>query len=430
MARQLSKGEPVIETVLRGLRVTPSRVLRHEAGTDRRRRAERLLRGRLPARRRWRPGRQRHRRAAAPLDAAGPQGTVVRRGGGHQGPPHRPRRPLVEASPTSSTPGRCTARSAPTARRSTPTSTRNRSTRSSSRASTRRRTPASRARTTDGTALADWLRSHEVDAGRRVRPRHRPLRARHRARRRRERLHHPRAHSTCAPAWPPRPPSEALTEMRDAGVERRLSRRDARVWPRTVVRASGVRRRAADVRRIRQAGSSGTCWHPSSPVRHRTGAARPTPTRTHAHAIPIDGLRPRSAASRRPTRPQRPWKLRAALLGEGLHALGDVLGAEQQGLTGALAGEGVAEAAEGGGVDGLLGGGEGERGAGGERGARSCRAPRRSPRRRRRARPARRRRPRWRRSGRRAGPAASPGRDRPRRRRWRWRRRRASARSW
>ena len=66
------------------------------------------------------------------------------------------------ASPTTSTPGRCTARSAPTARRSTPTSTRSPSTRSSSRASTRRRTPASRAAPTTGDALADWLRGARV----------------------------------------------------------------------------------------------------------------------------------------------------------------------------------------------------------------------------------------------------------------------------
>ena len=96
------------------------------------------------------------------------------------------------ASPTSSTPGRCTARSAPTARRSTPTSTRSRSTRSSSRASTRRRTPASRAdhgRRRPG-RLAARARGRR---GRRVRDRDRPLRARHRARRRRQRLPHPGA---------------------------------------------------------------------------------------------------------------------------------------------------------------------------------------------------------------------------------------------
>ena len=127
---------------VRGLRASlPS----HEAGTDRGRRPERLLRGRLAARRRRRPGRQRHRRAAAPLDEAGPQGSGVRRGGGHPGPPHRPRRPLSRRARTSSTPGRCTAWSAPTARRSTPTSTPSRSTRSSSRASTPPRTPVSRA---------------------------------------------------------------------------------------------------------------------------------------------------------------------------------------------------------------------------------------------------------------------------------------------
>ena len=51
---------------------------------------------------------------------------------------------LVARARLSSTPGRCTAGSAPTARRSTRTSTRSRSTRSSSRASTGRRTPASR----------------------------------------------------------------------------------------------------------------------------------------------------------------------------------------------------------------------------------------------------------------------------------------------
>ena len=73
-----------------------------------------------------------------------------------------PGAPLVGATPTSSTPGRCTARSAPTARRSTPTSTRSPSTRSSSRASTRRRTPASRAptataaRSPTGCAATRW----------------------------------------------------------------------------------------------------------------------------------------------------------------------------------------------------------------------------------------------------------------------------------
>ena len=56
----------------------------------------------------------------------------------------------------------------------------------------------------------------------------------------------------------------------------------------------------------------------------------------------------------------------AALLGEGLHAFGYVLGAEKEGLAGALPLEGFAEAAQGGCVDGLLGGGERERGAGGE----------------------------------------------------------------
>ena len=117
----------------------------HDACADRRRRAERLLRGRLAAGRRGRPGGRRHRRAAPPLDPPGRPRAGVRPRGGHQGPPRRPRATTGRASPTSSTPGRCTAGSAPTARRSTPTSTRSPSTRSSSRASTRRRTPASRA---------------------------------------------------------------------------------------------------------------------------------------------------------------------------------------------------------------------------------------------------------------------------------------------
>ena len=82
---------------------------------------------------------------------------------GHQGPPHRPRRATGRSSPTSWTPGRCTARSAPTARRSTPTSTRSRSTRSSSRASTQAAYSGFEGRTTDGTALADWLREHGVE---------------------------------------------------------------------------------------------------------------------------------------------------------------------------------------------------------------------------------------------------------------------------
>ena len=73
-----------------------------------------------------------------------------------------PGRPLGAATRTSSTPGRCTARSAPTARRSTPTSTRSPSTRSSSRASTRRRTPASRAATRPAPAWPTGCARHAV----------------------------------------------------------------------------------------------------------------------------------------------------------------------------------------------------------------------------------------------------------------------------
>ena len=66
-------------------------------------------------------------------------------------------------TPTSSTPGRRTAWSAPTARRSTPTSTRSRSTRSSSRASTPARTPASRARDRRRHPPRRLAARHEVD---------------------------------------------------------------------------------------------------------------------------------------------------------------------------------------------------------------------------------------------------------------------------
>ena len=86
------EGRPGDRDALRGLLEVASP---HEAGADRRRRAERLLRGRFAACHRRRPGRERHRRAAASLDPPGPAGSVVRRRGGHQGPPHRPRGALV-----------------------------------------------------------------------------------------------------------------------------------------------------------------------------------------------------------------------------------------------------------------------------------------------------------------------------------------------
>ena len=138
--------DDVIQDVIDWLACASRYAPRHEAGADRGRRAERLLRGRLAAGHRRRPGRGRHRRGAAPLGGQGPEGARLRPRRRHQGPPHRPRRRTGRTTPTSRTPGRSTARSAPTARRSTRTSTRSRSTRSSSRASTPRRTPASRGR--------------------------------------------------------------------------------------------------------------------------------------------------------------------------------------------------------------------------------------------------------------------------------------------
>ena len=66
----------------------------HEARADRGRRAERLLRGRVAAGRRRRPGRARHRPAAAPLGREVARVAGVRRRGGLQGPPRRPGRPL------------------------------------------------------------------------------------------------------------------------------------------------------------------------------------------------------------------------------------------------------------------------------------------------------------------------------------------------
>ena len=56
-------------------------------------------------------------------------------------------------------------------------------------------------------------------------------------------------------------------------------------------------------------------------------------------------------------------EVRLPLLPEGAHPLGDVVGAQQDGLPGALALERGLELVEGGGVDRLLGGGVGEGGA-------------------------------------------------------------------
>ena len=120
---------------------------------------------------------------------------------------------------------------------------------------------------------------------------------------------------------------------------------------------------------------------------------------------------------------------RLPLLAERTHALGDVGGAEQDRLTGALALQGALELGEGGRVDRLLGGGERQRGTGREAGDEASRRGRElgvaaevgdQPgvvRLRRAA------------AARRAAPSASPGPGRSRRRRWRSRRRRASGRS-
>ena len=59
-------------------------------------------------------------------------------------------------------------------------------------------------------------------------------------------------------------------------------------------------------------------------------------------------------------------EVRAAFFGEGLHAFGYVLRTEEEGLAGSLSLEGLAKAAEGGCVDGLLGGCERKRGTSGE----------------------------------------------------------------
>ena len=59
----------------------------------------------------------------------------------------------------------------------------------------------------NGTSLADWLRSARGGACRRLRPRHRLLRPRDRPRRGRQRLHAPACCSTSAPASPRSRPS-------------------------------------------------------------------------------------------------------------------------------------------------------------------------------------------------------------------------------
>ena len=173
---------------------------RHEARADRDRRAERLLRGRLAARRGRRPGRGRHRRRCC---TPGSRRARTRR---RTTTSSRPRTTTStpartgRASPTSRTRGRCTAGSAPTARRSTPTSTRSRSTRSSSRASTRRRTPASRAARVDGVGARRLAARARGDVGGRLRDRDRLLRAGDRAGRGRAPGSRPGCWSTCARA--------------------------------------------------------------------------------------------------------------------------------------------------------------------------------------------------------------------------------------
>ena len=222
----MSRGEPVIPTLadLDPLRPRlPAIASAHDARTDRGRRAERLLRGRVAARGRRGAGGRRHRRrcsAAWTADGPGRAGDydhVVATKDHHVDPGAH-----WSDEPDFATPGRCTAGSAPTARRSTPTSTRSRSTRSSSRASTRRRTPASRASTVDGARLADWLRAHEVTTvdvcgiatDYCVRP-PRSTRSPPGSR--------PGCSPTCAPASPRSPPTSALAEMRAAGVVRCLT---------------------------------------------------------------------------------------------------------------------------------------------------------------------------------------------------------------
>ena len=179
--QQMSRGEPVIPTAPR---LTGSlRGMKRRA--DRDRRPERLLRGRLAARRRRRPGGRRHRDARCTAGRRRPEAPAYDHVVATKDHHIAPGLALVPRARTSGTRGRSTAGSARTARRSTRTSTRSRSTRSSSRASTRRRTPASRAGRRRASALADWLRAHEVDRGRHLRDRDRLLRADDRAGRRR-----------------------------------------------------------------------------------------------------------------------------------------------------------------------------------------------------------------------------------------------------
>ena len=185
-ALRLSRGEPVIETSLPGEHrcVLETRMRRSPQGksclTDRRRRAARLLRGRFAGgagwRRRRRPGSAHCSTAIMDTQRWWPPGIIT----------------SIPAStsrttPTSSTPGRRTAWSAPavsssmilTYRASTPSST---------RASTRRRTPGSRD-PSDGGMLATWLRD-VVSTSRGLRDRDRLLRERDRAGRCSQRLRH------------------------------------------------------------------------------------------------------------------------------------------------------------------------------------------------------------------------------------------------
>ena len=107
-AQQMSRGEPVIPTVYLEPRDCLATTRAHDSTrADRRRRPERLLRGRLAGRRGRRRGRRRDRRRCSSgehgMRRSWPPGTTTSTRAGTSRP-----------SPTSSTPGRRTAWSAPT----------------------------------------------------------------------------------------------------------------------------------------------------------------------------------------------------------------------------------------------------------------------------------------------------------------------------